>query len=99
VQDEIVIEYHLLTFLNVTISARYTPSIGNVTAFHIQFLGIVVTRMQSDANAGDSRTPRDFRLRPIEQLGSDASLLERGKHVEILDLRNLQQILDRWAPS
>jgi hypothetical protein len=32
-------------------------------------------------------------------LGSDASLLERGKHVEILDLRNLQQILDRWAPS
>src|SRR5207237_5343200 len=90
VQDEIIIKYDVCTFFNIAVSIGNATAIRDVTALHIEPLGLVVAGMQSYSDANNTGTARRLGFRLVQQSARDPAVAKFGEHVQVLNLRNLQ---------
>ena len=88
-QYEIVIKHYLDILPNKLVSVGNAAAIWNVASQHIQSLRSVVSCMQPHPDTNGTITASCLRFSKIEQAGRDTASAKCGKHIQVLDLRNL----------
>ncbi len=89
-QYKIVVKHYLNILPNILVSVGNPTSVWNVASQHIQSLGSAVPSMQPHPDSNDTRSASCLGFCKIQQAASDASSSKCRKHIQVLDLRNLQ---------
>ena len=87
---EVIVKHHGCALFHKAFSVRNAASIWDVATLHIEPLGGVVARMQSDSDPYNTRTPGCFRFCAVQQATCDTFSAVRREHIEVLNLRNVQ---------
>src|SRR5271170_7322292 len=89
-QYKIVVKHYLDILPNILISVGNAMAVWNVASQDIQSLGSVVPNMQPHPDTNDTITASCLRFCNIQQAARDTTSAKCGKHIQVLDLRNLQ---------
>src|SRR5580692_1466881 len=87
---EVIVKHHGCALFHKAFSVSNAASIWDVATLHIEPLGGVVARMQSDSDPYNTRTPGCFRFCAVQQAACDTFSAVRREHIEVLNLRNCQ---------
>src|SRR5208282_1840333 len=89
-QYKIVVKHYLDILPNILVSVGNATAVWNIASQHIQSLGSIVPSMQPHPDANDTITACCLRFGNIQQAARDTTSAKCGKHIQVLDLRNLQ---------
>src|SRR5208282_6199625 len=89
-QYKIVVKHYLDVLPNILVAVGNATAVWNVASQPIQPLGSVVPGMQPHPDTNDTMTASCLRFGNIQQAARDTASAKCGKHIQILDLRNLQ---------
>src|SRR5579864_3263866 len=89
-QYEIVVKHYLDILPNVLVPVGNAVAVWNVASQPIQSLGSVVPGMQSHSDTNDRMTASCLCFCKIEHAARDTTPSKCGKHIQVLDLGNLQ---------
>jgi hypothetical protein len=89
-QYKVVVQNDRNIFADILVPVGNAAAVRNVAAQHIEPLGSVVPGMQPNPDANDAASLGDFLFRKVQQAARDASSAKCRKHIQVLDLRNLQ---------
>src|SRR5580658_1694036 len=87
---EVIVERHACALFDKAFSVSNAASIWDIATLHIEPLGGVVPRMQSDSDPHNTRTPGHFRFCAVQQAACDTFSAVCCEHIEVLNLRNVQ---------
>jgi len=88
-QYKIVVKHYLDILPNILVSVGNATAVRNVASQHIQSLGSVVPSMQPHPDTNDTITASYSCFCKIQQAARDTTSAKGGKHIQVLDLRNL----------
>src|SRR5437660_11923240 len=86
---EVIVKHHACAFFHKAFSVSDAASIWDVATLHIEPLGGVVARMQSDSDPHNTRTPGYFRFCAVQQATCDTFSAVRREHIEVLNFMNV----------
>src|SRR5579863_2471397 len=89
-QYKVVVKHYLDILPDILVSVGNATADWNVAPQRIQSLGSVVPSMQPHPDTNDTITASRLRFCKIQQAARDTTSAKCGKHVQVLDLRNLQ---------
>src|SRR5216684_394940 len=89
-KHKIVVEHYLDILPDILVSVGNATAVWKVASQHIQSLGSVVPSMQPHPDTHDTVTANCLLFCKIQQAARDTTSAKCGKHIQVLDLRNLQ---------
>ena len=89
-QYKIVVKHYLDILPNILVPVGNATTVWNVASQRIQSLGSVVPSMQPHPDTNDKIIASCLRFCKIQQAACNTTSAKCGKHIQVLDLRNLQ---------
>jgi|SRR5215471_13602399 len=87
---EFVVNHYACALFHKAISVRNAATIWDVASLRIEPLGGVVSRVQSDSDAYNTRTVGYFRFCAVKQTTCETLSAVGCEHIEVLNFGNLQ---------
>ena len=85
---EVIVKHHACAFFHKAFSVSDAASIWDVATLHIEPLGGVVARMQSDSDPHNTRTTGYFRFCAAQQAACDTFSAVPREQIKVLNLKN-----------
>jgi len=88
--DKIIVQHYLNILPYILVAVGNPAAVWNVASQPIESLSSVVPGMQPHSDANDTRTASCPPFGKIQQAARDTTSAKCGKHIQVLNLRNLQ---------